>query len=94
MQAEKTLSTSIKEKETHWHRRAVSPLHHKATILKMLMETWRVSGSTRLQGLAVRSIIVFNSTPRARENKKPHMHGEDRTPSGKFLTKRSLTAWA
>eukprot|EP00983_Pelagomonas_calceolata_P056848 1144809-Pelagomonas_calceolata.AAC.3 len=28
--AEKTLPTSIKEKETHWFQRAVSPLHHKA----------------------------------------------------------------
>eukprot|EP00983_Pelagomonas_calceolata_P012465 399568-Pelagomonas_calceolata.AAC.3 len=30
-QAEKTLPSLIKEKETHWLRRAVSPLHHKAT---------------------------------------------------------------
>eukprot|EP00983_Pelagomonas_calceolata_P041867 1138237-Pelagomonas_calceolata.AAC.10 len=29
----------------------------------MLMGTWRVTGSTQLQNLAVRSICVFNSTP-------------------------------
>eukprot|EP00983_Pelagomonas_calceolata_P010714 346559-Pelagomonas_calceolata.AAC.1 len=28
--AEETLPTSIMEEETHWPRRAVSPLHHKA----------------------------------------------------------------
>eukprot|EP00983_Pelagomonas_calceolata_P080083 1154984-Pelagomonas_calceolata.AAC.3 len=30
-QAEETLPTSIKERETHWLRRVVSLLHHKAT---------------------------------------------------------------
>eukprot|EP00983_Pelagomonas_calceolata_P075213 1152901-Pelagomonas_calceolata.AAC.1 len=39
------------------------PLHHKATKQKVLMGIWRVTGSTRLQKLPVRSIIVFNSTP-------------------------------
>eukprot|EP00983_Pelagomonas_calceolata_P063566 1147787-Pelagomonas_calceolata.AAC.2 len=41
----------------------MSPLHHKAVWLKMLMGIRRVTGSTRLQNLAVKSIIVFNSTP-------------------------------
>eukprot|EP00983_Pelagomonas_calceolata_P078376 1154238-Pelagomonas_calceolata.AAC.2 len=27
------------------------------------MEIWRVSGSTQLQNLAARNMIVFNSTP-------------------------------
>eukprot|EP00983_Pelagomonas_calceolata_P057754 1145204-Pelagomonas_calceolata.AAC.4 len=49
--AEKTLPTSIKEKETHWLRRAVSPLQHKAK-KKVLMGVWRVTGSTRLHNLA------------------------------------------
>eukprot|EP00983_Pelagomonas_calceolata_P134549 1162070-Pelagomonas_calceolata.AAC.14 len=56
-------SPHIKEKETHWLRRAVSPLHHEATKQKMLMGTWRVAGSNRLQELAVRSITVYKSTP-------------------------------
>eukprot|EP00983_Pelagomonas_calceolata_P053482 1143307-Pelagomonas_calceolata.AAC.2 len=61
-------ATSIKEKGTHWLRRDVNPLHHKATKQKMLMGIWRVTGSTRVQNLAVRTphtrnIIVFNSTP-------------------------------
>eukprot|EP00983_Pelagomonas_calceolata_P071431 1151233-Pelagomonas_calceolata.AAC.3 len=29
MQAEKTLPTSIREKEKHWLRRAINPLHHE-----------------------------------------------------------------
>eukprot|EP00983_Pelagomonas_calceolata_P127062 1161364-Pelagomonas_calceolata.AAC.2 len=37
LQAGKTLPTSIKEKETHWLRRAMSPLHHRATRRRMLM---------------------------------------------------------
>eukprot|EP00983_Pelagomonas_calceolata_P041590 1138148-Pelagomonas_calceolata.AAC.2 len=53
----------MKEKETFWLRRAVSPLHHEATEQKELMRTWRIAGSTRFQNLAVRSMIVFNSTP-------------------------------
>eukprot|EP00983_Pelagomonas_calceolata_P047735 1140769-Pelagomonas_calceolata.AAC.10 len=61
--AEKTLPTSIKEKETHWLRRVVSPLHHDATKKKKLMGIWRVIGSTRLHNLAARSILVFNSAP-------------------------------
>eukprot|EP00983_Pelagomonas_calceolata_P014423 459408-Pelagomonas_calceolata.AAC.1 len=35
-------------------RKAVSPLHHKAAKQKMAMGIWRVTGSTRLQNLAVR----------------------------------------
>eukprot|EP00983_Pelagomonas_calceolata_P061974 1147076-Pelagomonas_calceolata.AAC.3 len=62
-QAVETLPTSITEKETRWLRRAVSPLHHKAVKQKMLMGIWRVTGSTWLHNLAVRSITVFNSTP-------------------------------
>eukprot|EP00983_Pelagomonas_calceolata_P076630 1153493-Pelagomonas_calceolata.AAC.1 len=38
-------------------------LHHKDTGLKVLMGIWRVTGSTQLQDLAVRNIIVFISTP-------------------------------
>eukprot|EP00983_Pelagomonas_calceolata_P006642 218014-Pelagomonas_calceolata.AAC.1 len=60
---EETLPTSIKEKETHWHRRAVSLLHHKAAKKKKPMGIWRVSGSIRLQNIAERSIVVFISTP-------------------------------
>eukprot|EP00983_Pelagomonas_calceolata_P133280 1161951-Pelagomonas_calceolata.AAC.1 len=43
----------------------MSPLHHKASRqnIMMLMGTLRVTRSTRFQNLAVRSIIVFNSTP-------------------------------
>eukprot|EP00983_Pelagomonas_calceolata_P026071 818821-Pelagomonas_calceolata.AAC.1 len=49
--------------ETHWLKRAVSPLHHEDYKKKFLMGIWRVIGSTRLHNLAVRSILVFNSTP-------------------------------
>eukprot|EP00983_Pelagomonas_calceolata_P059501 1145946-Pelagomonas_calceolata.AAC.1 len=62
-QPEETLLTSIRKKETHWLKRSVSPLHHKAMNLKVLMGIWRVIGSTRFQDLAVRSITVFNSAP-------------------------------
>eukprot|EP00983_Pelagomonas_calceolata_P038780 1136917-Pelagomonas_calceolata.AAC.5 len=62
-QADETLPISIKEKEAHWLRRAVSPLHHKDVKERVLMGIWRVSASTRLQNLTVRSMIVFNSTP-------------------------------
>eukprot|EP00983_Pelagomonas_calceolata_P021732 681379-Pelagomonas_calceolata.AAC.1 len=54
-------TTSMKEKETHWLKRAVS-LHHKATKQKKVMGFWRVTGSARLQNLAVRSITIFHST--------------------------------
>eukprot|EP00983_Pelagomonas_calceolata_P049654 1141618-Pelagomonas_calceolata.AAC.2 len=47
------------EKETHWLRRAVSLLHHKATKKKKLMGIWRGTGSTQLQNLAVRSNTIF-----------------------------------
>eukprot|EP00983_Pelagomonas_calceolata_P057456 1145070-Pelagomonas_calceolata.AAC.4 len=53
----------MKEKKTHWLRRAVSPLHHKSTKQIMLMGILKINASTRLQNLAVRSIFVFNSTP-------------------------------
>eukprot|EP00983_Pelagomonas_calceolata_P059459 1145922-Pelagomonas_calceolata.AAC.11 len=61
---QRKLSTSIKEKETHWLRRAVSLLNHKATKKKKLIGIWRVTGSTRLQNLAVMflfSIARMNS---------------------------------
>eukprot|EP00983_Pelagomonas_calceolata_P066574 1149102-Pelagomonas_calceolata.AAC.8 len=61
--AEKTLPTSIKETEKQRLRRAVSPLHHKATEKRVLIGVWRVLGSVRLQNLFVRSISVLNSTP-------------------------------
>eukprot|EP00983_Pelagomonas_calceolata_P118080 1160469-Pelagomonas_calceolata.AAC.12 len=32
-----TLPATVKEKETHWFRRAVSPPHHKAAKQKVLM---------------------------------------------------------
>eukprot|EP00983_Pelagomonas_calceolata_P047958 1140858-Pelagomonas_calceolata.AAC.4 len=48
-QAEETLSSSIKEQETHWLRGAVRPHHHKAAKQKVLMRIWRVTGSTRLR---------------------------------------------
>eukprot|EP00983_Pelagomonas_calceolata_P043165 1138792-Pelagomonas_calceolata.AAC.1 len=41
--AEETLPTSIKEKETHWLRRAVSPLRNKVTKRRMLMGIWWVT---------------------------------------------------
>eukprot|EP00983_Pelagomonas_calceolata_P098660 1158374-Pelagomonas_calceolata.AAC.7 len=59
---EETLPTSNEEKELHWLRRPMNPLHHKATEKKVFMGIWRVTGSTRLQILAVRSVFVFNST--------------------------------
>eukprot|EP00983_Pelagomonas_calceolata_P058592 1145558-Pelagomonas_calceolata.AAC.2 len=63
--AEETLLTSVKEKETHWLSRAVTPLHPKAAKQKMLMWIWiwRDTGSIRLQDQVVRSIVVFNSMP-------------------------------
>eukprot|EP00983_Pelagomonas_calceolata_P070430 1150781-Pelagomonas_calceolata.AAC.1 len=51
------------EKETHWLRNAASPLHHKATNLKVLLGIWRITGSTRLQDVAVKSIFVHDSSP-------------------------------
>eukprot|EP00983_Pelagomonas_calceolata_P000401 13134-Pelagomonas_calceolata.AAC.1 len=51
------------KKETHWLRRAVSPLHHKATEKKVKRGIWRVTGSIRLHIVPVRSISIFNSTP-------------------------------
>eukprot|EP00983_Pelagomonas_calceolata_P068156 1149783-Pelagomonas_calceolata.AAC.2 len=59
--AEQAPPTSIKEMESRhgWLKRAVSSkfLHHEATGWKGLVGIWRVAGSTRLQNLAVRSII-------------------------------------
>eukprot|EP00983_Pelagomonas_calceolata_P072700 1151829-Pelagomonas_calceolata.AAC.1 len=52
--AKKILPPSIKEQEKHWLRRAVSPLHHKATQKRELMGIWRVIGSIQLQDLSVR----------------------------------------
>eukprot|EP00983_Pelagomonas_calceolata_P009335 302227-Pelagomonas_calceolata.AAC.1 len=60
--AEGNLPTSIKEKETHWLKRDVNPLHRKAGT-KRGSGVWRVAGSTRLWNLAVSIILVFNSTP-------------------------------
>eukprot|EP00983_Pelagomonas_calceolata_P085918 1156651-Pelagomonas_calceolata.AAC.2 len=50
-QAEETLPTSIKEKETHWLRRAVSLLHHKATKKKKLMGIWSTPSGNKLVGI-------------------------------------------
>eukprot|EP00983_Pelagomonas_calceolata_P016419 518296-Pelagomonas_calceolata.AAC.1 len=57
--AEETFPTLIKERETHWHRRAVSPLHHKATKQGVLVGIWRDSGSTWQQNLDVESIMAM-----------------------------------
>eukprot|EP00983_Pelagomonas_calceolata_P006297 208488-Pelagomonas_calceolata.AAC.2 len=43
--------------------------HHRATKQKVLMGIRTAAGSSRLQNLAVRSTIVFNSTPQASSNK-------------------------
>eukprot|EP00983_Pelagomonas_calceolata_P113724 1160013-Pelagomonas_calceolata.AAC.9 len=40
-QAEESPSTSLQEKETCWLRRAVSPLHHKASRQNEQMGIWR-----------------------------------------------------
>eukprot|EP00983_Pelagomonas_calceolata_P043826 1139054-Pelagomonas_calceolata.AAC.5 len=61
-QAEGTLPSSIEEKETHWLKGAVIPLHHKAEN-EGLVGIWRVARSTWLQNLAARIILVSNSTP-------------------------------
>eukprot|EP00983_Pelagomonas_calceolata_P022194 697964-Pelagomonas_calceolata.AAC.1 len=60
LRRQETLPISIKEKETYWLRRDVSPLHHKATKQEVLMGIWRITISARLQSLAVRT-LVFNS---------------------------------
>eukprot|EP00983_Pelagomonas_calceolata_P061477 1146848-Pelagomonas_calceolata.AAC.3 len=57
--AEEALPTSIKDKETHWLRRAVSLLHQKATKKEKLMGIWRITGVTWLQNLAVKSITIL-----------------------------------
>eukprot|EP00983_Pelagomonas_calceolata_P087196 1156901-Pelagomonas_calceolata.AAC.1 len=44
MWAEETLPTPIKEKETHWLKRAGSLLHCKAIEERVLMGIWRVTG--------------------------------------------------
>eukprot|EP00967_Tisochrysis_lutea_P079339 scaffold108547_cov14-Tisochrysis_lutea.AAC.1 len=41
----------------------MSPLQRKAKEQRRLMETWRLSGSTWLQNLAVRSIFIFSGVP-------------------------------
>eukprot|EP00983_Pelagomonas_calceolata_P054202 1143614-Pelagomonas_calceolata.AAC.2 len=46
-----------------WDSLAMSPLLHKATKQEVLMWNWRVTESTQLQNLAVRSIVVFDSSP-------------------------------
>eukprot|EP00967_Tisochrysis_lutea_P111556 scaffold175554_cov13-Tisochrysis_lutea.AAC.1 len=51
--AEETFPTAIKEKETHWLTRAATLLLHKALEQKGLVGIWTVTGSTRLQNLAV-----------------------------------------
>eukprot|EP00983_Pelagomonas_calceolata_P076558 1153466-Pelagomonas_calceolata.AAC.2 len=63
METEEALPKSVKEKEIHWLRSSVSLLHHKAAEEEMLMGIRGITGSTRLQDLAVGGIIVFNSTP-------------------------------
>eukprot|EP00983_Pelagomonas_calceolata_P070620 1150858-Pelagomonas_calceolata.AAC.4 len=66
----------MKEKETHWLRRVVIPLHHEVT-KESSMGIWRVIGSTRLQNLAVRSVCVFNSTPSGyAQCNRAHQHPE------------------
>eukprot|EP00983_Pelagomonas_calceolata_P086222 1156720-Pelagomonas_calceolata.AAC.5 len=43
MEAEGTLPASIKEKETHWLRRAVSPLHHEAAKQKESFQLYHIA---------------------------------------------------
>eukprot|EP00983_Pelagomonas_calceolata_P031097 976535-Pelagomonas_calceolata.AAC.1 len=63
-----TLPTSIKEKTTHWLRRAVSPLHHKATKQKVLTGIW-------MNRLAVRFLERRTSL-----KKKKNYAGSEDTP--------------
>eukprot|EP00983_Pelagomonas_calceolata_P012460 399465-Pelagomonas_calceolata.AAC.1 len=60
--AEETLSTSNKEKGTHWLKRAASLMHQKAGT-KELVVIWRVTGSSQLRNLAVRIVFAFNCVP-------------------------------
>eukprot|EP00983_Pelagomonas_calceolata_P055760 1144279-Pelagomonas_calceolata.AAC.2 len=47
----------------------MSPLHCKATKQKVLMGSWRVNGSTRLQNLTVRRYAQYTRYPtNAQEN--------------------------
>eukprot|EP00983_Pelagomonas_calceolata_P082482 1155944-Pelagomonas_calceolata.AAC.2 len=64
--------TSIKEKETHWLLRSMSPLHHKGLKQKVLTEVKMVSGSTRLQNLVVRSVFVLIGTPCCKRQVRGH----------------------
>eukprot|EP00983_Pelagomonas_calceolata_P005023 164180-Pelagomonas_calceolata.AAC.4 len=53
----------ILEKETHWIRKAVSPLHHKATDLRVLMGIGRVPGSTGHHKIVYARRAENESTP-------------------------------
>eukprot|EP00983_Pelagomonas_calceolata_P031696 993672-Pelagomonas_calceolata.AAC.1 len=52
----------MKEKETNWLKRAVSPLHQELE-QKVLVGIWRVVGCTWLQNLACGVFFVLNSMP-------------------------------
>eukprot|EP00983_Pelagomonas_calceolata_P065229 1148497-Pelagomonas_calceolata.AAC.1 len=52
-----------KEKETHWLKRALIPSSTTKQENEGLVGIWRVARSTRLQSLAVRKMLLFNSVP-------------------------------
>eukprot|EP00983_Pelagomonas_calceolata_P075826 1153170-Pelagomonas_calceolata.AAC.2 len=58
-----SLPTTVKERETHLLRKAVTPLQHKAMEQTGLVGTWRATGSTWLHNLAARDIVVFKNPP-------------------------------
>eukprot|EP00983_Pelagomonas_calceolata_P024151 759585-Pelagomonas_calceolata.AAC.1 len=89
MQAQQTVPASIKEKETHWLKRAGSPLHHKAEAKRASvhppMGIWRVARRSRLQNLAVDNMISFSSVDVQRvsfEKEKEKLHRQKRRHIG------------
>eukprot|EP00983_Pelagomonas_calceolata_P057855 1145246-Pelagomonas_calceolata.AAC.3 len=62
VEAGKILPTSIQEKETHWLKRALSPIHTKQE-QEGLVGILRIAGSTQLQNLVARSCPVFSCAP-------------------------------
>eukprot|EP00983_Pelagomonas_calceolata_P009775 316963-Pelagomonas_calceolata.AAC.1 len=61
MQASRALPTSIKEQETHWLRKALNSLHHKATKQKVLMGIWRHASGNKFVGIHNRLGMQFVS---------------------------------
>eukprot|EP00983_Pelagomonas_calceolata_P096021 1158083-Pelagomonas_calceolata.AAC.2 len=72
---EENLPALIKEKETHQLKRAMSPTLPQSSSRgpgvpsttkqeqQGLVGIWRFAGSTRLQNLAVRSVLIFDCVP-------------------------------